>query len=167
MYIAQVYTRITADDFCKGVVCLCDSLCLQTLTPTPLSGLVLEYWTIILGNILHLAVLKVIFCAKSNMKLVALTRCSLKYSVNATFFRHFQQNLNISNIFSTHGDLKKNSNVLNYSKHARTKIPVRKSSRQGTLEVKTVEINYSGGHDDVIKWKHFPRHWPFLRRIHR
>ena len=22
-------------------------------------------------------------------------------------------------------------------------------------------------HDDVIKWRHFPRHWPFVRRIHR
>ena len=22
-------------------------------------------------------------------------------------------------------------------------------------------------HDDVIKWKHFPRYWPFGRRIHR
>ena len=22
-------------------------------------------------------------------------------------------------------------------------------------------------HDDVIKWKHFPRNWPFVRRIHR
>ena len=22
-------------------------------------------------------------------------------------------------------------------------------------------------HDDVIKWKHFPRCWPFVRRIHR
>ena len=22
-------------------------------------------------------------------------------------------------------------------------------------------------HDDVIKWKHFPCHWPFLRGIHR
>ena len=22
-------------------------------------------------------------------------------------------------------------------------------------------------HDDVIKWKYFPRHWPFVRRIHR
>ena len=21
-------------------------------------------------------------------------------------------------------------------------------------------------HDDVIKWKHFPRHWPFMRGIH-
>ena len=22
-------------------------------------------------------------------------------------------------------------------------------------------------HDDVIKWKYFPRHWPFVREIHR
>ena len=22
-------------------------------------------------------------------------------------------------------------------------------------------------HDDVFKWKHFPRNWPFVRRIHR
>ena len=25
----------------------------------------------------------------------------------------------------------------------------------------------SAEHDDVIKWKHFPRHWPFVRGIHR
>ena len=24
-----------------------------------------------------------------------------------------------------------------------------------------------GPHDDVIKWKHFPRYWPFVRGIHR
>ena len=24
-----------------------------------------------------------------------------------------------------------------------------------------------GLHDDVIKWKHFPRYWPFVREIHR
>ena len=24
-----------------------------------------------------------------------------------------------------------------------------------------------GKHDDVIKWKHFPRYWPFVRGIHR
>ena len=23
------------------------------------------------------------------------------------------------------------------------------------------------GHDDVTKWKHFPRYWPFVRGIHR
>ena len=27
-------------------------------------------------------------------------------------------------------------------------------------------INHSL-HDDVIKWKHFPRYWPFVRGIHR
>ena len=25
----------------------------------------------------------------------------------------------------------------------------------------------TGPHDDVIKWKHFPRYWPFVRGIHR
>ena len=25
----------------------------------------------------------------------------------------------------------------------------------------------SDAHDDVIKWKHFPRNWPFVRGIHR
>ena len=25
---------------------------------------------------------------------------------------------------------------------------------------------YLGGHDDVIKWKHFPHYWPFVRWIH-
>ena len=26
---------------------------------------------------------------------------------------------------------------------------------------------FTRGHDDVIKWKHFPRYWPFVRGIHR
>ena len=26
---------------------------------------------------------------------------------------------------------------------------------------------YATLHDDVIKWKHFPRYWPFVRGIHR
>ena len=26
---------------------------------------------------------------------------------------------------------------------------------------------YQTSHDDVIKWKHFPRYWPFVRGIHR
>ena len=25
----------------------------------------------------------------------------------------------------------------------------------------------ANSHDDVIKWKHFPRYWPFVRGIHR
>ena len=27
--------------------------------------------------------------------------------------------------------------------------------------------NVLAKHDDVIKWKHFPRYWPFVRGIHR
>ena len=30
-----------------------------------------------------------------------------------------------------------------------------------------VAIPLSSLHDDVIKWKHFPRYWPFVRRIHQ
>ena len=28
-------------------------------------------------------------------------------------------------------------------------------------------VNTMAIHDDVIKWKHFPRNWPFVRGIHR
>ena len=28
-------------------------------------------------------------------------------------------------------------------------------------------VYQSKRHDDVIKWKHFPRYWPFVRGIHR
>ena len=40
---------------------------------------------------------------------------------------------------------------------------VRKVSEQAS-ERACVNVNI---HDDVIKWKHFPRYWPFVRRIHR
>ena len=32
---------------------------------------------------------------------------------------------------------------------------------------KTANCNWKANHDDVIKWKHFPRYWPFVRGIHR
>ena len=28
-------------------------------------------------------------------------------------------------------------------------------------------VSHVGNHDDVIKWKQFPRYWPFVRGIHR
>ena len=28
-----------------------------------------------------------------------------------------------------------------------------------------ISQNYSGNHDDVIKWKHLPRYWPFVREF--
>ena len=34
-------------------------------------------------------------------------------------------------------------------------------------EVQCICLHYPGDHDDVIKWKHFPRYWPFVRGIHR
>ena len=30
-----------------------------------------------------------------------------------------------------------------------------------------VMVSKYKNHDDVIKWKHFPRYWPFVRGIHR
>ena len=29
------------------------------------------------------------------------------------------------------------------------------------------KVIFRNDHDDVIKWKHFPRYWPFVRGIHR
>ena len=31
----------------------------------------------------------------------------------------------------------------------------------------TLQIFCNLRHDDVIRWKHFPRYWPFVRGIHR
>ena len=31
----------------------------------------------------------------------------------------------------------------------------------------TILVVIQAYHDDVIKWKHFPRHWPFVGGIHR
>ena len=81
------------------------------------------------------------------------------------------------------------SNNFNYSCNLSVKIcfviPDVNSTWQGlitqdqslsTIEVLTSDSNYgvfcTDGwtqhyHDDVIKWKHFPRHWPFVRGIHR
>ena len=34
-------------------------------------------------------------------------------------------------------------------------------------DVLSLDLHVPTGHDDVIKWKHFPRNWPFVREIHR
>ena len=36
-----------------------------------------------------------------------------------------------------------------------------------TTEHITLVTSFLKTHDDVIKWKHFPRYWPFVRGIHR
>ena len=62
-----------------------------------------------------------------------------------------------------------NKNVQNYAYTSsiwRAFVTIRKPyisfhvDLQGTLDTQT-------SHDDVIKWKHFPRYWPFVRGIHR
>ena len=38
----------------------------------------------------------------------------------------------------------------------------------GTIDIATDQTSTEWhNHDDVIKWKHFPRYWPFVRGIHR
>ena len=42
--------------------------------------------------------------------------------------------------------------------------------KYGCLILKWVPVTWlktEHQHDDIIKWKHFPRHWPFVRGIHR
>ena len=37
---------------------------------------------------------------------------------------------------------------------------------EGGFNIKTSSWQHRN-HDDVIKWRHFPRYWPFVRGIHR
>ena len=38
----------------------------------------------------------------------------------------------------------------------------------GSLYIRCADfVTTVPAHDDVIKWKHFPRYWPFVRGIHR
>ena len=45
------------------------------------------------------------------------------------------------------------------------------STWNNTQELTIIWMKYSSGsvgcHDDVIKWRHFPRYWSFVRGIHR
>ena len=49
--------------------------------------------------------------------------------------------------------------------------PVSNQVVQGRQDIWLYIVNHSTcfgiTHDDVIKWKHFPRYWPFVRGIHR
>ena len=43
----------------------------------------------------------------------------------------------------------------------------RSPPNQNANAFKYVRFGTTVSHDDVIKWKHFPRYWPFVREIHR
>ena len=43
----------------------------------------------------------------------------------------------------------------------------RSNSPYGITKLQSINTKYVKTHDDVIKWKHFPRNWPYVRRIHR
>ena len=44
-----------------------------------------------------------------------------------------------------------------------------RNQRSEVVSMRNVSVEYGiyFQHDDVIKWKHFPRYWPFGRRSHR
>ena len=50
--------------------------------------------------------------------------------------------------------------IIHFSKHIIT------SNYQNYIDVQ-VNTRVYNLHNDVIKWKHFPRYWPFVRGIHR
>ena len=55
-----------------------------------------------------------------------------------------------------------------YGRVSRGSVP--RVRRYGLLYLRTVEYDHSlleWSHDDVIKWTHFLRYWPFVRGIHR
>ena len=44
---------------------------------------------------------------------------------------------------------------------------LRSKRRTSTTRLHSVNFRPIIWHDDVIKWKHFPRYWPFVRGIYR
>ena len=57
-----------------------------------------------------------------------------------------------------------------YKMHAIPSYPHRKGKHiPGPIAIVTngSQSICEGVHDEVIKWKHFPRYWPFVRGIHR
>ena len=50
---------------------------------------------------------------------------------------------------------------MSLTKHQSMSIAANQVYCEGTIEL------FDADHVDVIKWKHFPRYWPFVRGIHR
>ena len=75
-----------------------------------------------------------------------------------------------SDIKEVHGEL---SNPLfkiislHFIKYWSTYVDVLHSCQSLRKKVKPNNMRSRSNHDDVIKWKHFPRYWLFVRGIHR
>ena len=77
---------------------------------------------------------------------------------------------------TTNQNISNEHNNINYGTHTHW-LMLQRNTLHHQLQVHhkadtSVSNNNSGVwcrpvHDDVIKWKHFPRYWPFLRGIHR
>ena len=73
-------------------------------------------------------------------------------------FNHF------SVYIQSHVDIGSSSQTFNYA--IECSYEKRTNQWQGNHSVRTPAPDLCL-HDDVIKWKHFPRYWPFVRGIHR
>ena len=63
---------------------------------------------------------------------------------------------------------KSNINLIEVAYHIfLNHILIDRQPRSTTYGVLKNRIHVRILHDDVIKWKHFPRNWPFVREIHR
>ena len=52
-------------------------------------------------------------------------------------------------------------------RHSEGQFKVPRIYKIGEILVQLIMLENAWRHDDVIKWKHFLRYWPFVRGIHR
>ena len=77
---------------------------------------------------------------------------------NLKTFVVFYHNLNVQII---------DSKIKKTPENTFIKVNVHYTKKNKSLIEMLILIHSNGIHDDVIKWKHFPRYWPFVRGINR
>ena len=90
------------------------------------------------------------------------TYITFGYHSNASYmWRHM---LNLSWWFNIYASLRR----LGYDQNSFLRVLyLRVESYCGVYGSDEGPLHVVKNHDDVIKWKHFPRYWPFVRGIHR
>ena len=96
-------------------------------------------------------------------------KCRLQKTVILPRLQYVDNQRNVTASHPTHA-VKQSSGDGWQKQFSPREISIRTYGRH-TYEVIGLYSAHSGavwvGHDDVIKWKHFPRYWPFVRGIHR
>ena len=81
--------------------------------------------------------------------------CKMKISVMMKYTKHWNKNDNLGSIVG--------NTVFYEIPH----ILLKRFTFRGALWYMRLIVGARLWHDDVIKWKNFPRYWPFVRGIHR